>query len=189
MLLSGLKCHMPTNLNSIYRHIDPLKSFANGISCAQVKWAILAVGKNFMAHKQQMDGWSLALSLSLSCPSITQPWHEYKWRAVRSRDWVSVNGFLLGLRQQRTPNGFSLTGFNHVPWYPLKRMQIVNQSSLSLLSALAHLLPPSSPRSPRSSCHHSPCSYSANSSSHTILHIIPTSCFSVISVLICPNIR
>lgn len=26
------------------------------------------------------------------------------------------------------PNGFSLTGFNHVPWYLLKRMQIVNQT-------------------------------------------------------------
>lgn len=84
-----------------------------------------------------MDGWtrptwvplSLFLSRSRSSSSITQPQHEYKWRPVKSRDRVPVNGFLLGLRQQCSPNGFSLTGFNHVPWYPLKRMQIVNQTS------------------------------------------------------------
>lgn len=74
---------------------------------------------------------SLFLSVSHSSSSISQPWHEYKWRPVKSRDPVPVNGFLLGLRQQHSPNGFSLTGFNHVPWYPLKRMQIVNQTSLS----------------------------------------------------------
>lgn len=53
------------NLNPIYRHIEPSKSHANGISCAQVKWAILAGGKNFMAYKQQMDGWARPASLSL----------------------------------------------------------------------------------------------------------------------------
>lgn len=73
---------------------------------------------------------SLFLSLTYSSSSVTQPQHEYKWRSVKSRDRVPVNGFLLGLRQQCSPNGFSLTGFNHVPWYPLKRMQIVNQTSL-----------------------------------------------------------
>lgn len=122
------------NLNPIYSHIDPWKSHANGISCAQVKWTILAAGKNFTAHKWQMDGWTMLtpgpLLLGHSSSSITQPLHEYKWRPVKSSDWVPVNGFLLGLRQQHSPNGFSLTGFNHVPWYPLKRMQIVNQTSL-----------------------------------------------------------
>lgn len=39
------------NLNPIYSHIDPWKSHANRISCAQVKWTILAAAKNFMAHK------------------------------------------------------------------------------------------------------------------------------------------
>lgn len=40
-----------------------------------------------------------------SSPSISQPWHEYKWRLVRSRDRVSVNGFLLSLWQQHTLMG------------------------------------------------------------------------------------
>jgi len=121
-------------------------------------------------------------SLFHSSLSITQPWHEYKWRLVKSRDWVPVNGFLLGLRQQRTPNGFSLTGFNHVPWYPLKRMQIVNQPSplpsrfstvftsfpAMILQSLALLLPPFPP-------------------SDSLLNISRTSHFPVRLVSICPN--
>lgn len=88
-----------------------------------------------MARRGPLES-SLSLSLlSLTSTSITQSWHEYKWRLVKSRDRVPVKGFLLGLWQQCSPNGFSLTGFNHVPWYPLKRMQIVNQTSLSFLLA------------------------------------------------------
>lgn len=35
---------------------------------------------------------------------------------VRCRDWGASEWFVLGLRQQpHSPNGFSLTGFNHVP--------------------------------------------------------------------------
>lgn len=96
-----------------------------------------------------MDGWtrptwvplSLFLSRSRSSSSITQPRHEYKWRPVKSRDRVPVNGFLLGLRQQCSSNGFSLTGFNHVPWYPLKRMQIVNQTSSPPFCCCLRLVP------------------------------------------------
>lgn len=107
--------------------------------------------------KQQMDGLTrpawvpFFYFLSHSASPITQPWHEYKWRLVKSRDRVLVNGFLLGLWQQRSPNGFSLTGFNHVPWYPLKRMQIVNQTSPSLCSCCPvfgcclYLVPPDHP--------------------------------------------
>lgn len=75
-----------------------------------------------------------------------------------ARDWVPVNGFLQGLWQQRTPNGFRLTGFNHVPWYPLKGMQIVNQFSLLPL-VLLHLLLLCSSYSMWSSICQSLCSY------------------------------
>lgn len=44
-------------------------------------------------------------SLFHSSSSISQPWHEYKWRLVRSGDRVSVNGFLLSLWQQHTLMG------------------------------------------------------------------------------------
>ncbi len=120
---------------------------------------------------------SLSVSYTHSS-SITQPRHEYKWRPAKSRDWVPVNGFLLGLRQQCSPNGFGLTGFNHVPWYPLKRMQIVNQTSLPFphastsLAAVFTLFPviilPSFTLFLLSFF-----------SSYSLLHISPTSCFFV----------
>lgn len=147
------------------------------INCAKVRRANLGEGGNFITYRRQttkiFSGPSSPLSLFHSTPSITQTLHEYKWRAVRSMDLVAVNGlFPLGLRQQCSSNGFSLTGFNHVLWYPLKRMQIVNQ-----LAFLPILRPPSSSRSQWSSSRHSPCT--------TFPHLVAFRTFNLASRVLC----
>lgn len=155
--LRSLRCYMSTVR---IQFVDMLTHGIDmQISCAKVRRANLGEGGNFITYRRQTaktfsgPSFSPPLSLSHSSPSVTQTLHEYKWRAVRSVDLVAVNGlFPLGLRQQCSPNGFSLTGFNHVLWYPLKRMQIVNQ-----LAFLPILRPPPSSRSRWSSSHHPPC--------------------------------
>lgn len=134
MLLNGLRCYMSTiciQYIDILTHENHMQmgSVAPRLSERSWQWVrtLRLTNSKRMAGRGPLE--SLFSSLSHSSSSITQLWHEYKWRPVKSRDRVPVNGFLLGLRQQRSPNGFSLTGFNHVPWYPLKRMQIVNQTA------------------------------------------------------------
>lgn len=69
------------------------------ISYAQSNWKIMAEVMNFTTYKKQMAEASsspiYSFSLLHSSPSISQTWHEYKWRLVRCKglgasEWVSA---------------------------------------------------------------------------------------------------